>query len=78
MYFTQTYGFYLYITWMPTYLHESRGFSSYRLGILAGLPLGLSALADVLGGLTTDRMVARFGLVPGRVVVGALSRPACS
>ena len=25
MYFTQTYGFYFYITWLPTYLRDARG-----------------------------------------------------
>jgi ACS family glucarate transporter-like MFS transporter len=70
MYFTQVYGFYLYITWLPTYLNESRGFSSVRLGVLAGLPLTLSAIADVLGGVTTDAMVRRFGLRLGRATVG--------
>ena len=70
MYFTQVYGFYLYITWLPTYLKESRGFSSLALGILAGLPLTLSAVADVLGGLTTDAIATRFGLRIGRAAVG--------
>ncbi len=70
MYFTQVYGFYLYITWLPTYLQETRGFAAVRLGILAGLPLTLSAVADVLGGLTTDAMTRRFGLRIGRTVVG--------
>ena len=72
MYFTQVYGFYLFITWLPTYLHESRGFTigSTGLGLLAGLPLTLSAVADVLGGLTTDRMTKRFGLRIGRVAIG--------
>lgn len=70
MYFTQVYGFYLYITWLPTYLQETRGFASVRLGILAGLPLTLSAVADVLGGITTDAMTRRFGLRIGRTVVG--------
>jgi ACS family glucarate transporter-like MFS transporter len=73
MYFTQTYGFYLYITWMPTYLNESRGFSSLALGLAAGLPLTLSAVADVLGGFTTDAVTRRFGLKTGRVSVGAAS-----
>lgn len=71
MYFTQVYGFYLFITWLPAYLKDSRGFSSLTLGVLAGLPLVLSAAADVLGGMTTDSMVARFGLRTGRVVIGA-------
>jgi MFS family permease len=70
MYFAQVYGFYLYITWLPTYLQETRGFASVRLGLLAGLPLTLSAVADVLGGITTDMMTRRFGLRIGRTVVG--------
>jgi MFS family permease len=73
MYFTQVYGFYLYITWMPTYLKDSRGFTSLALGIVAGLPLILSAVADIVGGLVTDAMAARFGLRIGRVAVGATS-----
>ena len=73
MYFTQVYGFYLYITWLPTYLKDSRGFSALTLGALAGLPLILSAIADVLGGMTTDSMVTRFGLRTGRVVIGVSS-----
>ena len=28
MYFTQAYGFYFNITWLPTYLEKARGFSS--------------------------------------------------
>ena len=70
MYFTQTYGFYFYITWLPTYLEATRGFSAVSLGIVAGLPLTLSVLADLLGGLTTDRLTARFGLRIGRASVG--------
>ncbi len=30
MYFTQAYGFYFNITWLPTYLEEARGFSAIR------------------------------------------------
>ena len=70
MYFTQSYGFYFYITWLPTYLKASRGFSSFALGTLAGLPLMLSVLADLLGGITTDRLTRRFGLRIGRAAVG--------
>jgi MFS transporter, ACS family, glucarate transporter len=70
MYFTQAYGFYFNLTWFPTYLARVRGFSGMRLGLLAGLPLILSAVADVLGGLTTDRVSRRFGLRAGRCGVG--------
>lgn len=65
-YFSNTYGFYFLITWLPTYLHKVRGFNSAELGLFAGLPLLLSVLADILGGVTTDRVTRRFGLRAGR------------
>jgi MFS family permease len=73
MYFTQAYGFYFNITWLPTYLKEARGFSGTTLGFLAGLPLVLSALADLAGGLATDRLVRARGLRVGRCVIGGAS-----
>jgi MFS family permease len=38
--------------------------------VLAGLPLVLSAVADVVGGVTTDRAVRRYGLRLGRITIG--------
>jgi MFS transporter, ACS family, glucarate transporter len=73
MYFTQAYGFYFNITWLPTYLAKARGFTDPALGLLAGLPLFLSAVADLTGGLTTDRMVRASGLRVGRCVIGGVS-----
>ncbi len=73
MYFTQVYGFYLFITWMPTYLRESRGFAAIELGLIAGLPMTLSAVADLVGGVSTDRSVRRFGSRTGRAIVGFIS-----
>jgi MFS transporter, ACS family, glucarate transporter len=70
MYFTQTYGFYFIITWLPTYLENVYGVSSMRLGLLAGLPLLFSVAADLLGGISTDRAVGRWGLRWGRASVG--------
>jgi MFS family permease len=71
MYFTQAYGFNFYVTWLPTYLKNVRGFASVSLGVFAGLPLALSVLADLFGGITTDRLTRRFGLRIGRATVGA-------
>jgi MFS transporter, ACS family, glucarate transporter len=73
MYFTQSYGFYFYITWLPKYLEEQRGFRAAELGLLAGMPLLLSVLADLFGGLTTDRLSRRYGLRAGRCGVGGVS-----
>ncbi len=73
MYFTQAYGFYFNITWITTYLREARGFSGFLLGFLAGLPLILSAAADLTGGLATDRLRQRYGLRAGRCWIGGAS-----
>jgi ACS family glucarate transporter-like MFS transporter len=73
MYFTQTYGFYFYITWLPTYLEKERGFSAASLGMMAGLPLLMSVAADLFGGLSTDWLSRRYGLRFGRVSVGVAS-----
>ena len=73
MYFTQAYGFYFNITWLPTYLKEARGFSGFRLGLLAGLPLILSAVADLTGGISTDRLTRMKGLRAGRCWIGGAS-----
>jgi MFS family permease len=70
MYFTQAYGFYFNITWLPTYLTEARGFASTELGLLAGLPLILSAGADLVGGLATDRLTRARGLRASRCGIG--------
>ena len=70
MYFTQTYGFYFYITWLPTYLEKVRGFSGMKGGLLAGMPMLLSVVADLLGGLSTDAAVRKFGRRWGRAIVG--------
>jgi MFS transporter, ACS family, glucarate transporter len=70
MYFTQTYGFNLYVTWMPTYLQHEKQLHGAALGILAGLPLLLSVPADLFGGILTDRLSSKFGLRLGRCSVG--------
>ena len=70
MYFTQAYGFYFNITWLPTYLEKARGFSSTGLGLLAGLPLISSAIADLVGGLASDRVTRACGLRMGRCGIG--------
>lgn len=71
MYFSNTYAFYFCITWLPTYLKETHYFTITSLGIFAGLPLMLSVLGDLFGGVTTDAVTARFGLRIGRSGVGA-------
>lgn len=70
-YFSNTYGFYFFITWLPTYLLKARGMQSTELATFAGMPLLLSVAADLGGGVTTDSLSERFGRKIGRCGVGA-------
>jgi MFS family permease len=65
--------FYFCITWLPTYLKERHGFDAASIGLFAGLPLLVSIPGDLLGGIATDWLVARFGVRIGRAVLGAVA-----
>jgi MFS family permease len=65
-YFSNSYGAYFVMTWLPTYLAEQRGFQKEALTLFAGLPLLLSVFGDLGGGAVTDWMTRRFGLRVGR------------
>jgi MFS transporter, ACS family, glucarate transporter len=72
-YVANTYGFYFFITWLPTYLMKARGMAAAELAIFAGLPLLLSVVADITGGVTTDALSRRFGVRIGRCGVAGVS-----
>jgi MFS family permease len=65
-YFSNSYGAYFVMTWLPTYLAEQRGFQTASLSFFSGLPLLLSVFGDISGGAVTDFMTRRFGLRIGR------------
>ena len=69
MYFTYCYGSFFFLSWMPTYLAKGRGFTEKGL-LFATLPFMLGALANLIGGYTTDALVRKWGLRRGRRVVG--------
>jgi ACS family glucarate transporter-like MFS transporter len=75
MYFCVAYAFYFYLTWLPTYLKEGRGFSTQQAGIIAGLILFAGGVATATGGWLTDFLVRRYGLRIGRSV-GVVVMPA--
>jgi len=70
MYFSFGYGLYFYFTWLPTYLIRVLGFSLLAGGLFAALPFVLAGIADVLGGLVTDRLAATRGLRVARCGLG--------
>ncbi|MGH7555945.1 MAG: MFS transporter, partial [Longimicrobiales bacterium] len=62
MYFCYVYTFWIFLSWMPTYLVESRGFSLLESGFFAGLPLLVGAITNTVGGVVSDRLIPRRGL----------------
>lgn len=72
-YFSNSYGSYFVMTWLPTYLVEARGFQPGALALFAGLPMLLGVGSNLLGGVTTDALSARLGRRAGRASIGVLS-----
>lgn len=66
MYLAAIYGWYFYITWLPTYLLRARGFDLRQTGWLAALPLLSIALGVLAGGWMSDPLTRRWGARIGR------------
>lgn len=73
MYFAYGYGLYFYLTWLPTYLQQARGFSKESIIVFSALPWVISAPAFWFGGWITDRLARTTGnLKLARCAVGAV------
>ena len=70
MYFCSAYGFYFFVTWLPTYLVDEHGLTLERSGLYSAIPLLVGAFACVSGGTYSDWLVRRKGLRWGRRLVG--------
>jgi MFS family permease len=60
-YFCVSYGWYFYITWLPTYLREARGMALEQSFILSGLPLFMGGWGCLLSGFLTPALSKRLG-----------------
>jgi ACS family glucarate transporter-like MFS transporter len=75
MYGSAIYGWYFYITWLPTYLLKARGFDLRQTGFLAALPLVAIAGGVLAGGWSSDWLAARWGAQNGRRAPGLVGFP---
>jgi len=75
MYFCAIYGWYFYITWLPTYLLRGRGFDLKASGWFAMAPLLAIAAGSVVGGWLSDLLVRRSGLRAGMRGPGLVGLP---
>jgi MFS transporter, ACS family, glucarate transporter len=62
-YFCLAYGWYFYITWLPTYLQKARGLSFSRGAVFAILPLFLGGLGSLFCGFISGPVTGWTGSV---------------
>jgi ACS family glucarate transporter-like MFS transporter len=60
-YFCSSYGWYFYITWLPTYLKEARGQELRDSALLGILPLFLGGLGSLVSGFITAPLTRLTG-----------------
>ena len=51
----------VYLTWLPSYLRESRGFDLKQLALFTALPLLAGVVGDTLGGVVSDKLFKMTG-----------------
>jgi sugar phosphate permease len=51
----------VYLTWLPSYLKESRGFDLKQLALFTALPLLAGVIGDTLGGTLSDKIFKMTG-----------------
>jgi nitrate/nitrite transporter NarK len=75
MYFGAIYGWYFYLTWLPTYLLRARGFDLTAVGWLAALPLLGIATGSLAGGVLSDALTRHLGARVGLRTPGVIGLP---
>lgn len=58
------YVFWIYLTWIPTYLKTARGFSLSKTGWLAAIPFLAGIIGVPLGGYLSDYLIKKKGFDP--------------
>jgi sugar phosphate permease len=60
-YFMYNYNLWIFLSWLPTYLVEHRGFTMIKMGIFASLPLLAGVVGDTVGGWVSDKLLEKTG-----------------
>ena len=75
MYLFAIYGWYFYLTWLPTYLIRSGGFELSQVGWLSSLPLVSIAAGVLVGGWLSDILARHWSLRTARRLPGLVGFP---
>jgi MFS family permease len=63
------YGWWFYVTWLPTYLRNSRGTSIKMSALLAGLPLLMGGVGCLISAALIPRIAKSLGVARARRIV---------
>ncbi|MGH9400559.1 MAG: MFS transporter [Terriglobia bacterium] len=67
-----SYYWYFVLTWIPSYLILSRGFSTLGMGRVVSIALFTMAVVNVLAGSAVDKLAARIGVFRARLWFGVV------
>ncbi len=59
--FCYGWSFWVFLTWLPSYLKDARGFDLKHLALFTSLPLLAGVVGDTLGGVVSDTVYKRTG-----------------
>jgi len=65
-YFFHSYGWYFYLTWLPSYLRDGRHLATASTALFSALPLFLAGLGDPVSVLSSGRLARSFGMARAR------------
>lgn len=61
--FCYGWSLWVFLTWLPSYLKDARGFDLKQLALFTALPLLAGVVGDTLGGVVSDAVLRRTGNV---------------
>jgi ACS family D-galactonate transporter-like MFS transporter len=59
--FCYGWSLWVYLTWLPSYLKDARGFDLKEMALFTALPLMAGVVGDTLGGVVSDRLLKKTG-----------------
>jgi sugar phosphate permease len=59
--FCYGWSLWVFLTWLPSYLSDARGFTLDQMALMTTLPLLAGVVGDTLGGVTSDAIFRRTG-----------------
>ncbi len=73
-----SYFWYFLLSWVPTYLTSTRGFSTSEMGSIFAIPFVVMAVVNIASGKIADRLTAKHGVFKVRVTFAAIAYASAS